>query len=66
VKDAQVRLGGWWRYFKEERLHSSVGNLTPVEFAASFSSSKADESLGDSTEGLPSAQPNTEKEKPKG
>lgn len=66
VKDAQVRLSGWRRYFNEERLHSSLGYLTPVEFAASFSSSKADEKLGDSTDGLPSAEPNTEKEKPRG
>ena len=66
VKDAQVRLNGWRRYFNQERLHSRLGYLTPAEFAASFSSSKADEKLGDSTEGLPSAEPNAEKEKPKG
>jgi len=36
VKEAQVRLEGWRRYFNEERLHSSLGYQTPVEFAASF------------------------------
>jgi len=35
VKDAQVRLNGWRRYFNEERLHSSLGYRTPAEFAAS-------------------------------
>lgn len=34
VKDAQVRLAGWRRYWNEERLHSSLGYLTPDEFAA--------------------------------
>jgi transposase InsO family protein len=35
VKDAQVRLSSWRRYFNEERLHSSLGYRTPREFAAS-------------------------------
>ena len=34
VLDAQVRLGIWRRYWNEERLHSSLGYLTPGEFAA--------------------------------
>lgn len=33
VRDAQVGLDGYRRYFNEERLHSSLGYQTPVEFA---------------------------------
>jgi transposase InsO family protein len=33
VLDAQVRLGVWRRYYNEERLHSSLGYVTPAEFA---------------------------------
>ena len=33
VLDAQVRLSLWRRYWNEERLHSSLGYLTPAEFA---------------------------------
>lgn len=36
VKEAQVRLNGWRRYFNEERLHSSLGYQTPRQFVASF------------------------------
>ena len=32
--DAQVRLRIWRRYWNEERLHSSIGYATPMEFAA--------------------------------
>lgn len=32
--DAQVRLRIWRRYWNEERLHSSIGYATPLEFAA--------------------------------
>jgi putative transposase len=32
--EAQVRLSIWRRYWNEERLHSSLGYLTPNEFAA--------------------------------
>ncbi len=35
--DAQVRLGLWRRYYNEERLHSSLGYLTPHEFAGRWS-----------------------------
>jgi len=40
VRDAQVGLEGWRRYFNEERLHSSLGYRTPAEFAASWEASK--------------------------
>lgn len=33
VLEAQVRLRAWRRYWNEERLHSSLGYLTPDEFA---------------------------------
>ncbi len=33
VLDAQVRLHIWRRYWNEERLHSSLGYQTPIEFA---------------------------------
>jgi putative transposase len=36
VKEAQVRLSSWRRYFNEERLHSSLGYQTPREFAGAF------------------------------
>jgi transposase InsO family protein len=42
VKEAQVRLNGWRRYFNEERLHSSLGYQTPVEFAASEAARRAE------------------------
>ena len=35
--DAQVRLSVWRRYYNEERLHSSLGYLTPHEFAGRWS-----------------------------
>jgi transposase InsO family protein len=35
--DAQVRLSVWRRYYNEERLHSSLGYLTPGEFAGRWS-----------------------------
>jgi len=34
VREAQVRLRGWRRYWNQERLHSSLGYRTPDEFAA--------------------------------
>jgi putative transposase len=60
VKDAQVRLEDWRRYFNEERLHSSLGYVTPVQFAASFAAFEADEKRGARAEGLPSAEAATE------
>lgn len=46
VKDAQVRLSAWRRYFNEERLHSSLGYRTPMEFAASCLVLEASETPG--------------------
>lgn len=40
VRDAQVHLESWRRYFNEERLHSSLGYRTPAEFAASWEALK--------------------------
>jgi transposase InsO family protein len=37
VLEAQVRLSLWRRYYNEERLHSSLGYLTPHEFAGRWS-----------------------------
>jgi transposase InsO family protein len=34
VREAQVRVGAWRRYYNEERLHSSLGYQAPREFAA--------------------------------
>jgi len=42
VKEAQVRLSGWRRYFNAERLHSSLGYRTPNEFAAQFTERTAE------------------------
>lgn len=36
VWDARVRLGGFRRYWNEQRLHSSLGYLTPSEFARRY------------------------------
>jgi putative transposase len=36
VLEAQVRLRVWRRYWNEERLHSSLGYVTPAEFAAGW------------------------------
>ena len=41
VKEAQVRFNGWRRYFNEERLHSSLGYRTPIEFAANEAAKRA-------------------------
>jgi putative transposase len=34
--DARVRLGGFRRYWNEQRLHSSLGYLTPTEFVQRY------------------------------
>ena len=36
VRDAQVKLDGYRRYFNLKRLHSSLGYKTPAEFATLF------------------------------
>jgi putative transposase len=33
--DTRRKLDAWRRDYNEQRPHSSIGNLTPVEFAAS-------------------------------
>jgi transposase InsO family protein len=48
LRDAQVRLGGFRRYWNAERLHSSLGYLTPLDFAQRWRDEEeaARESLG--------------------
>jgi transposase InsO family protein len=36
AKEAQVRLSGWRRDWNEDRLHSSLGYLTPNEYAENW------------------------------
>ena len=36
VRNARVGLRSYRRYFNTERLHSSLGYLTPTEYAASY------------------------------
>ena len=36
VREAQVQLDRWRRYWNEERLHSSLGYVPPDEFAATW------------------------------
>ncbi len=43
VRDAQTRLELWRRDWNEERLHSSLGYVTPQEFAARWAASTAQE-----------------------
>jgi transposase InsO family protein len=40
--DAQVRVSVWRRYYNEERLHSSLGYLTPREFAGRWSAESSE------------------------
>ncbi len=49
VKEAQVRLNGWRRYFNEERRHSSLGYRTPVEFAAEWAEKGTENETGTGT-----------------
>ncbi len=44
VLEAQVRLDMWRRDYNEERLHSSLGYVTPSEFAARWAAKAANES----------------------
>ncbi len=59
VRDAQVHLESWRRYFNEERLHSSLGYQTPAEFAAAWEALKEERNprLAAGPTSLPSAQP---------
>jgi transposase InsO family protein len=56
VRDAQVGLDGYRRYFNDERLHSSLGYRTPLEFAAQNAALKASDKLGDFPAGSPVAK----------
>ena len=56
VKDAQVGLDGYRRYFNKERLHSSLNYQTPVEFAAQNAALKASDKLGGFPVGSPVAR----------
>ncbi len=44
VRDARVGLSSYRRYFNTERLHSSLGYLTPTEYADSYFQSQCDQS----------------------
>ena len=59
VRDAQVYLESWRRYFNEERLHSSLGYQTPAEFAAAWEAlkEKRNPRRAAGPTSLPSAQP---------
>lgn len=56
VKDAQVGLDGYRRYFNEERLHSSLGYQTPLEFATQNAALKASGERGGFSAGSPVAK----------
>ena len=45
VRQAQVRLAGWRRDYNEERLHSSLGYITPNEFAARWAEEAANKPM---------------------
>jgi len=38
--DARTKLEAWRRDYNEHRPHSSIGNLTPIEFATSVRNQK--------------------------
>jgi transposase InsO family protein len=46
VRDAKIRLKAWRTYFNEERLHSSLGYLTPVEFREAWEAAQRELSDG--------------------
>ena len=33
-EEARAMIGGWRKHYNEDRPHSSLGNLTPTEYAA--------------------------------
>lgn len=47
--DARRKLEAWRRDYNEERPHSSIGNLTPVEFAATVRAETGKATAGPST-----------------
>ena len=51
VQDAQTRLELWRRDWNEERLHSSLGYLTPQEFAVRWAASTTQEAETQATSG---------------
>ena len=36
MQDAQAKLDGWRQHYNHARPHSSIGNLTPIEFVAAY------------------------------
>ncbi len=41
VKEAQVVIEGWRKFYNEERPHSSLGYLTPLEFKSKMENNKS-------------------------
>lgn len=68
VRDAQVHLSAYRRYFNEERLHSSLGYRTPAEYAASWEALKeeGDAALAGLPPGSPEAMPAEGENQPEG
>ena len=50
VRDTRVGLSNYRRYFNTERLHSSLGYLTPTEYAASYYHSRWYQYWGQTTD----------------
>ena len=42
LEDAREKVEKWWRHYNNERPHSSIGNISPTEFAATVSSMSID------------------------
>lgn len=40
IQEAQTLLAAWRHYYNQDRLHSSLGYQTPLEFATQFDQSK--------------------------
>jgi len=51
IFEAQMRMGIWRRDYNEERLHSSLGYVTPREFAARWAEEAANRSETKATHG---------------